>query len=88
MCVYKKRALRILRANTPKHIQKQHCFSAPRDCIGSPAGLQVDFGGSVWNLPLILNFRSGLWDVLFSSILLIVNIGMQARTRGASGEEA
>ncbi|CAK9019588.1 unnamed protein product [Durusdinium trenchii] len=78
MCVYKKRALRILRANTPKHIQKQHCFSAPRDCIGSPAGLQVDFGGSVWNLPLILDFRSGLWDVLFSSILLIVNIGMQA----------
>ena len=39
---------------------------------------QVYFTESVWNLPLVLDFQAlPWWDVFFSLILLLVNLGMQ-----------
>eukprot|EP00435_Cladocopium_sp_Y103_P054786 s468_g18.t1 len=44
---------------------------------------RVYFGESVWNLPLVLDLSNvPLWDGLFSLILLLVNLGMQASFSG------
>eukprot|EP00435_Cladocopium_sp_Y103_P073536 s29_g44.t1 len=51
------------------------CLSATKD--------QIQFGESVWSLPLVLDFRRfPLWDSIFAVLLLLVNLGMQAMFSG------
>jgi len=43
----------------------------------------IEFGESVWSLPLVLDFkRYPLWDGIFSLLLLFLNLAMQAMFSG------
>ncbi|CAE7289940.1 VPS11 [Symbiodinium natans] len=73
----------ILEENGAELPSPKNHFSAATEEDADFTHDSIQFGESIWSLPLVLDFSHfPLWDGIFSMLLLIVNLGMQAMFSG------